>query len=409
LSKLTDRKIKAFQAKDKLYRVADGHGLVIEITPAGGKHWRYRYRHLNKPDMLTIGSYPALSLSDARKEHEKWWAILQTGKDPKRVQKTEKQREANQGANTFQKFALDWLELKRPTLNKKYHTQLLARMNQHIFPVIGHLPIHEITIPEIVTVIESIAKRGTVETARRMNQMISQVFRYASRKGACVHNPAANIRDTLPYKEKKHHPCIPVAELPELLKNIENFRGEDVTKYALFLLMLTFVRTREIIEARWDEIDWERQEWHIPKERMKMRRPHMVPLSDYALDILKKLHAMTGDKEYIFYSSRSKSKHLSNGAFLRGLYRMGYKNRMCGHGFRTLASTILNETGHRPDVIERQLAHADKNAIRAAYNQAEYEMERKSMMQGYAKFIKNIESGKTDNNILNMPLQHCAD
>jgi integrase len=229
-----------------------------------------------------------------------------------------------------------------------------------------------------------------------MKQIIGQIFRYAAQRGLCDHNPASDLRDILPSAEEKHHSCIPIAELPELLKAIES-RQPDSSKYAMQLLALTFVRTSELIEGRWEEIDWNRAEWHIPKERMKMKRPHVVPLAKQTIAILKDLQKLTGEKDHIFHSPASKSKHISNGTVLMALRRMGYQGRMTGHGFRTLASTILNEKGYAPDVIERQLAHEDSDKIRSAYNRAEYLLERKKMMQDYADILEGMKTNKKGN------------
>jgi integrase len=225
-------------------------------------------------------------------------------------------------------------------------------MEKHVFPVIGALPLVDITIPDVVEVIEAIGKRGTIEMATRMKQAISQTFRYASQRGLCTHNPAANLRDILPTREIKHHACIHPSQAHEMLKAI-NMRKDDLTKAAMQLLCLTLVRTGELIGARWDEINWDKEEWHIPKERMKMKLPHIVPLSQQAIVILRNLQERTGEKTHIFFSGASASKHISNGAVLMALYRMGYRGIMTGHGFRTLASTILHEKNYNSNVIER--------------------------------------------------------
>ena len=268
-------------------------------------------------------------------------------------------------------------------------------MEQHVFPKIGALPITEITIPDVARVVEKIGNRGTIETAKKMKHLIGQVFRYASQRGLCQHNPAADLRDILPSAEEKHYPSLPPAEFPALLQATAA-RDNDMSKAAMQLLALTFVRTSELIGAKWEEIDWNREEWHIPKERMKMKRPHMVPLSRQALAVLKNLKALTGDKTHIFHSFASRSKHISNGTVLMALRRMGYQNRMCGHGYRSLASTILNEKGYQPDVIERQLAHEDGDKIRSAYNRAEYALERKKMMQDYADILDEMRKNSSD-------------
>lgn len=397
---LTELAIKNLKPKSKVYRVADGGGLALEIAPSGSKLWRWRYYFQGKEQMLALGKYPAVTLAEARKRRDAERALVEAGKHPSREKRANKLRRITENENTFENVARYWMTTKQKGLNEKYVTQNLARMEQRVFPMIGNLPIAEITIPDVVRVVESISERGTIETAKRMKQIISQVFRYAAQRGMCIHNPAADLRDILPTAKEKHHACIHPSELPELIAKIEA-REDDFTKYAMKLLMLTFVRTGELIGAKWEEIDWAREEWHIPKERMKMKRPHVVPLSTQALAILRELQKRTGEKSHIFFSAASKSKHISNGAVLMGLRRMGYKNRMTGHGFRTLASTILNEKGYPPDVIERQLAHEDSDKIRAAYNRAEYLLERKKMMQEYADYLDGVEK-KCRKNVVNL-------
>lgn len=392
---LTEFAIKHLKPKDKAYRVGDGGGLCLEVSPSGSKLWRWRYSYLGKEQMLALGKYPALSLANARKKRDAARDLLDSGKHPARERKAQKLRNAHEGANTFEKIARRWFEMKEAGLNVKYVTQNLTRMERYVFTNIGDLPITEITIPDVVQVVEAISKRGTVETAKRMKQIISQVFRYAAQRGLCLHNPAADLRDILPTREHKHYACIHPSELPALIAKIEA-RENDFTKFAMQLLMLTFVRTGELIGAKWEEIDWDKEEWHIPRERMKMKRPHTVPLSSQALTILRELQKITGHKTHVFHSAASKSMHMSNGTVLMGLRRMGYKNKMTGHGFRTLASTLLNEKGYAPDVIERQLAHEDEDKIRSAYNRAEYLPERKKMMQNYANLLEAI--GKDNDN-----------
>lgn len=383
---LTELAIKNLKPTGKVYRVADSNGLCLEVSPTGSKLWRWRYYYQGKAQMLALGKYPTVSLAQARRQRDEARALVSEGRHPTREKKIEKLRRAHEGENTFERTARRWLELKQDGLNQKYWKQSLARMEQHVFPDIGHLPINDITIPDVVRVVEALGKRGTVETARRMKQLIGQVFRYAAQRGLCDHNPASDLRDILPSTEEKHHAAVTPAELPALMAKIEA-READLTKYAMKLLALTFVRTGELIGAKWTEIDWDTHEWHIPKERMKMKRPHIVPLSKQAMALLTELKAITGEKAHIFHSVQSKSLHISNGTILMGLRRMGYQGKMTGHGFRTLASTILNEHGFASDVIERQLAHEDSDKIRSAYNRAEYMPERKRMMQWWADYI----------------------
>jgi integrase len=305
---LTELAIKNLKPKEKAYRIADSNGLCLEVSPKGSKLWRWRFYHLGKPQMTALGKYPAVSLAQARKLRDEARAVLESGKHPTLHKKAQKLRKAMEGGNTFEKITRLWMETKQKGLNEKYVRQNLERLEQLVFPAIGALPITEITIPDVVRVVDRIADRGTIETAKRMKQLIGQVFRFASTRGLCDHNPASDLRGILPTQEKEHHASLPIAELPALLKAIEA-REPDFSKYAMQLLALTFVRTGELIGGRWEEINWEREEWNIPKERMKMKRPHVVPLAKQTLAILKELKKQTGDKEHIFHSPASKSKH----------------------------------------------------------------------------------------------------
>ena len=390
---LTAITIKNLKSKETSYRVADSGGLCLEITPNGSKLWRWRYRFNGKGQMLALGKYPEISLEKARKLRDEARDQVKEGRHPTREKKAQKLRHIAEGENTFEKIARNWLDVKKKGLAEKYRTQSLTRMENHVFPMIGDLPITDITIPDVVRVVDKISQRGTIEVAKRVKQLISQVFRYASQRGMCPHNPAADLRDILPSVEEKHHACVTTSELPKLLKDIYA-REDDMSKAAMQLLALTFVRTGELIGAKWSEIDWVREEWNIPKERMKMKRPHVVPLSRQAIAIFKNLQNITGNREFVFFSGASKSKHISNGTVLMALRRMGYQGKMTGHGFRTLASTILNEKGYNSDWIERQLAHEDDDKIRSAYNRAEHLLERKKMMQEYANILDHMANNQ---------------
>lgn len=390
---LTELKIKNLKPKNKIYRIADSSGLCLEVSTSGSKLWRWRYYFDGKPQMHALGKYPAMSLAGARRKRDEVKIQVQAGKHPTREKKAERRRQAYINLNTFEKIAREWNGIRNKGLNEKYSKDLFARLEREVFPKIGYLPITDITIPDIVQIIQDIGNRGTVETAKRVKQNISQVFRYAAAKGLCSTNPASDIKEVLPKQDKKHYACIHPDELPALLSKIETIE-ESIGKTALKFLMLTFVRTNELIGARWDEINWNKKEWHIPKERMKMRRPHIVPLSEQAIEMLKKVKTQTGTKPFIFYSHTSKSKHISNTNILMSLRRIGYYKKMTGHGFRALASTILNEKRYNPDAIERQLAHEDEDEVRSAYNRAEYLPERKKMMQDYADIIEQMRFSK---------------
>ncbi len=394
---LTTLQIKNAKEKAKLYRLADASGLCIEIKPSGSKLWRYRYRANGKQLMIGLGKWPEVTLEQARKKRDEAKAQLADGKNPSLERKAQKLRRMAEGENTFERVARSFIAIKAKGLNPHYAEQTITRMEQYIFPKLGALPITEITTPDVVRVIEKIGEAGTVETAHKIKRLISQTFRYAVRRGMCQYNPAADLWGILPPSEEKHHPCIPPAEMPELLRKMADYNGDPLTVAAIHLLALTFVRTGELIGARWEEINLAKAEWHIPKERMKMKRPHIVPLSKQAIAILKGLQPLTGDKEHVFHSQRGKSKHISNTAVLMALRRMGYQGRMTGHGFRTMASTILNEQNYKADWIERQLAHEDGDKVRSAYNRAEYLLERKKMMQDYADLLEKMRESNGAN------------
>jgi len=287
-----------------------------------------------------------------------------------------------------------WLSIKK--IEDSHEARSLRRLELHAFPRIGFRPIGEIKTIELANCLEAIEREGIIETANRIKQLMQQVFRYALRRGIIEHNPAGDLRDIISHQVVTNRACIPPAELPQLLQDMKAYNGDVLTKAAMHLLLLCFTRTGELIGARWEEIDWNREEWLIPPQRMKMRNPHLVPLSKQALAIFKELHDVTGKHGLVFFSPANKDKHISNNAVLSALKRMGYAGRMTGHGFRSLASTILNEQRqYHPDIIERQLAHADRNEVRAVYNRADYLLERKKMMQDWANYLDSVgKSGK---------------
>lgn len=403
---LTELVIKNAKAKDKPYRINDGGGLQLEIMPTGSKRWRFRYYFFGKQQILSLGKYPTVPLAQARKKRDDALLQIEAGKHPAREKKAEKLRQANRNYKTFEKLTRKWFEVREKELDEKYFKQMVKLFEKHVFPEIGKTPFDEVTTPQIVSVIETIGK-ATAETAKRIRQNIGQVFRYGIQRGMRSDDPSAHMKDILPQKgkRKKHHACVPIGEAGALLLAIEN-RDEDSSKVALQVVAHTFLRTSEIIAGEWTEIDWDKGQWTLPPERMKMDRPHVVPLSRQAIAVLKKQYALTGNKRFIFYSPASESKHISNGTILMALRRMGYAKRMTGHGFRTLASTILNEKRYDKDVIERQLSHGEEDEIRDAYNRAEYLAERTKMMQDYSDILDAmIESERNKVHKLNAAAQ----
>lgn len=392
---LTELAVKRLKPKSKTFRIHDGSGLYLEVTPKGNKLWRLRYWLHGKDLMHPLGKYPAISLSHARKQAREGKELAKLGVHLTHEKKNRKRRQEQEFYETFEKYAREWHKAKCGHLNKKHADNILRRLEKYVFPDLGHLHPTKIKKPDIVYVLEKITKRGTIETAKRVGTVLGQIFRWLEAKGVCTYNPAANLKDIMPRSEEKHFACLPPSDFPALLQAMAA-RKKDVSSMAMELLALTFVRTSEIVGAMWTEIKWDRAEWHIPAERMKMKVLHIVPLSKQSLAILRDLHELTGDTPFVFYSSASKSRHLSNTVFLMALRRMEYDKRMTGHGFRSMASTILNEKGYNRDAVERQLAHKEKDKVRDAYNHAQYLTERKTMMQEYADMIDAMrETGKS--------------
>lgn len=383
---LTDVKVRSAKAEAKSYKLYDSNGLFVLVNPSGSKLWRLKYQYLKKERLFAVGAYPDIGLKEAREIAANVKKQIAQGIDPTQQRRNTKFKNLEASEQTFEALTRRWLEIKK--IDPTHKERSLRRMELHAFPRLGARPIGDISTVELVSCLETIERKNVLETAHRVKQLVQQVFRYAVRKGLITHNPAGDLRDMLAFPVKNNFACIEPSELPSLLKAMRDYKGDVLTRSAMWLLALTFVRTGELRAACWDEFDWGRAEWHIPAERMKMRRDHVVPLSRQALTILKELQEKTGKQPYVLYSASNKLKYLSEGAVLGALRRMGYHGRMTGHGFRALASTILNEQRiYHPDVIEKQLAHADRNEVRAAYNRADYMLERKKMMQDWADYL----------------------
>jgi len=388
---LTDTVIRKARAKHTVYRVTDGGGLYLQITPAGGRLWRWKYRFDGREKLMSFGSYPDVSLSLVRERHVEARKLLASGTDPMAERKAEKAA----AENSFQSIARAWWEHWQDGKNLRHAVQVQRRMEADILPCLGARPIAAIEAPELVAMTKAIEQRGARDIAKRALETTGQVFRYAIAHGYARRNPASEIRpsDILKSSRKVNYARVDAKELPNLLRAIEVYKGTHVTRLALKLMALTFVRTSELIGAKWAEFDLEAARWDIPAERMKMRTPHIVPLAKQALDVLDTLQTLTGKSEWLFPGDRSAKKPMSNNTILKALERMGYKGRMTGHGFRGLASTILHEQGSPHEHIELQLAHAPRNAVSAAYNHALYLEPRARMMQDWADFLERIQRG----------------
>jgi integrase len=395
--KLNDVAVRKAKPEAKPRKLSDGGGLYVLIHPNGGKYWQLAYRFAGKQKTYAIGVYPDVSLAEAREGREAARKLIAKGIDPSEAKQSQKREDKIAAANTFEAVAREWVENRSNDWTAGHKALTLRTLEQDAFPSIGRRLIAEITPAELLATVRTIEKRGALEIASRVLQRCGSVFRYAIATDRCKSNPATELRGALKSPKRTHYTTIEKGGFPQLLRDIDGYQGSPMTTYALQLMALTFTRTGELINAEWKELDLDRAEWLIPAERMKMRRPHLVPLSAQAVAVFREAAKMSGDRQHVFPNRNDPSKPASNAIILRALGRMGYTGKMTGHGFRSAASTMLNEHkskwGIHRDTIELQLAHVEKNASRAAYNFAEYLDERRSMMQQWADYLDELKAG----------------
>lgn len=399
---LTVVKVKNARPREKAYKLADERSLYLLVNPNGSKLWKLKYRFAGIEKKLSLGSFPEVTLADARDAREEARKQLVNNIDPGVLKNSIKRSKKLAVENSFEAIAREWHAKFTPKWTKEHGERILIRLEQNIFPWIGRRPITEVTAPELLSALRRIEARGAIETAHRISQVCGQVFRYAIVTGRAERDPSADLRGALAPIKKSHHASItdPV-KVGKLLQAINAYEGFFVTKCALQLAPLFFVRPGELRHAEWTEFDFEKAEWRIPAEKMKMREQHIIPLATQAIAILKELHALTGNGMYVFPSIRTFKRPMSENTVLGALRRLGYTtDEMTGHGFRSMASTLLNEQGWNRDAIERQLAHAERNNIRAAYNYAEYLPERRKMMQHWADYLEALANGTGTNVVL---------
>jgi integrase len=393
---LTDVTIRKAKPADKTQRLFDGGGMYLEVSPAGGKWWRLKYRFGGKEKRLSLGTYPDTGLADAREKRDAARKLLAAGVDPGEQRKAVKAAGEERAANSFEVIAREWHAKQSATWVELHASRIMLRMENDIFPWLGSRPIADITAKELLATVNRIVDRGAVESAHRVLQNCGQVLRYAIATGRAERNPAADLRGALPPVKQSHLAAIiePNA-IGGLLRAMDAYQGSLVTKCALRLAPLVFVRPGELRQAEWAEFDLDAAEWNLPAEKMKMREPHLVPLAPQAVAILQEIHALTGRGRYVFPSARSPQRPMSNNAVLSALRRMGYAtDEMSGHGFRAMARTVLDEVLHfRPDYIEHQLAHAVKDPNGRAYNRTAHLQERRKMMAGWADYLDTLKAG----------------
>lgn len=393
---LTDAHIRNARPTAKTFKLSDGGGMYLLVTPANARYWRMDYRFAGKRRTLAIGVYPTVSLATARAHRDEARALLANNIDPVTVKKASKRAAKLAHENTFELIAREWLGKQQRRLSARYSALLLARLEADIFPPLGSRPITEIDAPELLDAIRKVERRGAIETARRLRQTCGQVFRYAIATGRANADPTAALRGAIGSPGRpRGHKAMAISELPRFLRALEAYDGDLRTRLALKLVVLTFARTTELRAARWSEferVDGEEALWRIPAQRMKMKLEHIVPLAPQTLTVLKELRSLPGlEASPFLFPSPSREGFMSNNTMLYALYRMGYHGRATVHGFRAMASTALNEMGFRSDVIERQLAHQERNAVRAAYNRAEYLSERRAIMSRWADYLDALQ------------------
>ena len=394
---LSDVAIRKAKATDKVQRLFDGFGLYLEVTPAGSKLWRQKYRFGGKEKRLAHGSYPTVTLAEARERRDEARKLLSKGLDPADHRRAARAAAEDRAGNSFEVIAREWLG--KQTWVPHYRTKVEAWFQNDIFPWIGGRPVAEVTAPEFLRCARRMESRGAIESAHRMLQNCGQVMRYAIATGRADRNPVADLKGALAPTPEKHHAAIVDPEgIGALLRAIDGYKGSHVTRCALQLAPLLFVRPGELRQAEWAEIDLEAAEWNIPASKMKMRQPHLVPLSRQAIAILEELQPLTSRSQYVFPGGRSSKRPMSENALTAALRRMGYEQgTMTVHGFRAMARTILDEVLHyRPDYIEHQLAHAVKDPNGRAYNRTSHLPERRKMMQAWADYLdrRRADTGK---------------
>ncbi len=396
--KLTDAKLRNLTELGKHF---DGGGLYLELTPAGGRYWRLKYRHGGKEKRLAFGVYPSVSLRDARDRAADARKLMQGGDDPGALRKTDKAKAAHEASNTLEAAARGWLAHQSARWAPVTLARIAASLEADIFPELGARPMASVKPGEVMAAIKKIEARGAGDQAGRVLQRVKSVYRWAVTHERIESNPMLDLvlSEILKPREVNHRAAMPDRELPEFLRKLDAYEGDPNTVQGLRLLMLTATRPGEVRGARWAEFDLDAALWVIPPERMKMRHEHRVPLSLQAVDVLRTMQRLSVGGELVFPSPFYPSQSLSENTFNSALARMGYKNTATAHGFRALFSTVANEVGWNPDVIERQLAHKEQNSVRAAYHRSTYMAERIKLMQWWADYLGGRKAG----NVVKLP------
>lgn len=392
---LTIAEVKAAKPKEKPYRLFDGGGLYLEVQPSGARYWRLKYRHAGKERRLAVGVFPDVTIAEARAKRDEARALLRSKVDPSAHRQTAKRRAKVAAANSFEVVAREWHSRKTAHLNAEHRERTLRRLERDVFPFIGHRPVGAIEPPELLDVLRKIEGRGAVESAHRARATCSQVFRYAIQTDRASRDPSADLRGAIAAPTRTNFAAVvDPKQIGALLRALDGYKGMPESSAALRLAPLVFVRPGELRQAEWAEFDLDAAEWRLPAEKMKAKAPHIVPLSRQAVEILRSIAPLTGRGRYVFPSARGRGRPMSENTINAALRRLGYaSDEMTGHGFRAMASTVLHEMGWESDVIERQLAHGERNKVKAAYNRAQHLPERRKMMQAWADYLDGLRAG----------------
>ena len=388
--KLTNIQCKQAQPSEKAYKLTDGDGLYLEITPTGAKYWRFQYRINGKRPRIAIGVYPEISLLDAREKRAEYRKLIKNGIDPNLKRKQERLRQNISSANSLELIARAWYTNNLAAWTPAHGTDFLQRFEKDVFPKIGAFPVTDLAAPNILSVIRDIEARGANELARRALQNIGRVYRYAIATGRAERDPTYKLTEALKPMRQGHYSALEANELPEFIKALRMNKARLFlhTVYATELLLMTFVRTGELIQAKWAEFDFDEKIWRIPAKRMKMRRAHIVPLSTQVSSRLMELKTLSAGRDYVFPHYSDPRKHMSNNTILKAIRMLGFEGRTTGHVFRALAmSTIKEKLGYHHEAIDRQLAHQPRSKVDRAYDRAEFLDERTQMMQDWANYI----------------------
>ena len=391
--KLTELGIKKSKSSIKEKKLYDGKGLYLLLHTNGSKYWRVKYRFLSKEKVFSLGVWPNISLTEARKIRNEVKLVLNSGQDPNVVKNNILLNKQVDQLNTFKAVADEWLLIKEKEWKQNNFQDVKRAIENHLYPDLGHRPLSEITSAELLLVLKKIEGQGKYEATRRARQKCEAIFRYANLSQRCENNPASNLKGALASPKKKKFNALNPEELPEFLIKLNEYNGSIITRLALRLVLFTLARTAEIRFATWNEFDLESSEplWRVPKERMKMGIEHHVPLSSQSLRVIKQVRKYSEGDHYVFHQINNPNKPMSENTMLYAIYRMGYRSHATVHGFRATISTLLNENEYNPDVIERLLSHQEKNKVRDSYNRAEYLPQRKKYLQWLGDYLDKID------------------